>query len=235
MATAPADQGTRERLVEAAKELFSRDGYAGTGTRAIAARAGCNLSLIKHYFGSKAGLLLAVVEENLAGVRQALRGIVAGAGTPEEKLGRFIDLMVDNFDQNRKGMRVFHREIVMSDTEILPDVRPIAGANVEMMGELIRSAVAARRAAQRAAEGEADAHAGADAEGEVDADAHADAEGEADAELDPRFAAMLLMGMMQFYFIAYPVTSRVLAERSPELIAELKRHIKRIFLRGVRG
>src|SRR3954471_20230662 len=47
--------GTRERLLGAAISLFSEQGYSATGTRAIAARAGCNVALISHYFGSKEG------------------------------------------------------------------------------------------------------------------------------------------------------------------------------------
>ena len=53
------------------------------------------------------------------------------------------------------------------------------------------------------------------------------------ADIDPRFGALMLMGMLQFYFLAYPVTSRVVGEMTPERLATLKQHVKRVFLRGV--
>ena len=52
-------------------------------------------------------------------------------------------------------------------------------------------------------------------------------------DLDPRTAAVLLMGMVQYYFATYPVASTLIGPRTPATIAELKRHISQIFLRGV--
>jgi|JI10StandDraft_1071094.scaffolds.fasta_scaffold91986_3 AcrR family transcriptional regulator len=55
---------TRQRLVDAAEELFANLGYAATGLREVAAAAGVNVALVKRYFGGKEGLF----EEALAGV-----------------------------------------------------------------------------------------------------------------------------------------------------------------------
>ena len=48
--------GTRQRLLEAARIRFARDGYSTTTVRDIAADAGVNVALISRYFGSKEGL-----------------------------------------------------------------------------------------------------------------------------------------------------------------------------------
>jgi hypothetical protein len=52
-------------------------------------------------------------------------------------------------------------------------------------------------------------------------------------DVEPRTAAVLLMGMLQYYFTTYPVASTLIGPRSPATIAELKRHISQIFLQGV--
>lgn len=59
-----ADQSSdaRARLVEAARGLFAERGFAGTTVRAVASAAGLDPSLIRHYFGDKAGLLVASME-----------------------------------------------------------------------------------------------------------------------------------------------------------------------------
>ncbi|MBI4900008.1 MAG: TetR/AcrR family transcriptional regulator [Actinobacteria bacterium] len=53
----------RTRLVEAARELFAERGYAATTTRVIAERAGVNEVTLFRRFGSKAGVLHAIIEE----------------------------------------------------------------------------------------------------------------------------------------------------------------------------
>ena len=45
-----------------AAEMFARDGFRGTSLPAVAARAGISEPGLLHHFGSKAGLLLAVIE-----------------------------------------------------------------------------------------------------------------------------------------------------------------------------
>src|SRR3954468_14140542 len=86
--------GTRERLLEAASALFSEQGYAATGTRAIAARAKCNVALISHYFGSKEGLLREVIVHGIATVGDELRALRAAPMPAEERLDRLVDTMV---------------------------------------------------------------------------------------------------------------------------------------------
>ncbi|MBN9645103.1 TetR/AcrR family transcriptional regulator [Corynebacterium mendelii] len=46
----------RRRILDAARELFPRRGYAGTTLRAIAAKAEVDVALISHHFGGKKGL-----------------------------------------------------------------------------------------------------------------------------------------------------------------------------------
>ena len=52
-------------------------------------------------------------------------------------------------------------------------------------------------------------------------------------DVEPRTAAVLLMGMLQYYFASYAVSSTLIGPRSPEVIVELRRHIAQIFLHGV--
>lgn len=53
---------TREALIEAALEIFGRDGYQAASTRSIADKAGANQALINYHFKGKEGLYLAVFE-----------------------------------------------------------------------------------------------------------------------------------------------------------------------------
>ena len=47
---------TEQKIVEAARKIFTQKGYAATKTRDIAEEAGINLALLNYYFGSKENL-----------------------------------------------------------------------------------------------------------------------------------------------------------------------------------
>lgn len=56
-------RSTRALLLAAATDLLRQEGYGATSTRAVAERAGMRLSLVHYHFGSKRGLLLAVLDD----------------------------------------------------------------------------------------------------------------------------------------------------------------------------
>lgn len=64
----------RRAIIEAAMELFSERGFRGTGVAAVAERAGISASGVLHHFGTKEGLLQAVVEERDARAGEPLVG-----------------------------------------------------------------------------------------------------------------------------------------------------------------
>ena len=58
----PRGDQTREALIDAAVEVFGRDGFRAASTRSIADTAHVNQALIGYHFGGKPGLYLAVFE-----------------------------------------------------------------------------------------------------------------------------------------------------------------------------
>jgi AcrR family transcriptional regulator len=80
-------ESTRERLLDAAEELFAHKGISATSLRALTRHAGVNLAAVHYHFGSKEGLLDAVVERRAKPINavreQALREVLLGAnGSP---------------------------------------------------------------------------------------------------------------------------------------------------------
>jgi AcrR family transcriptional regulator len=57
-------KSTKTRLIEAALDLFAEKGVTETTTKAVAERAGVNEVTLFRHFGSKHGLLLAVMEDS---------------------------------------------------------------------------------------------------------------------------------------------------------------------------
>ena len=54
---------TEEKIIEAARKIFTQKGFSATRTRDIAEEAGINLALLNYYFRSKQNLFQIIIEE----------------------------------------------------------------------------------------------------------------------------------------------------------------------------
>jgi AcrR family transcriptional regulator len=81
-----ADERTRQRILRAAALVFDRKGYAAAPVREIVELAGVTKPALYYYFGSKSGLLLAVLDEAARRFGEALDRAVARGGTTRERL-----------------------------------------------------------------------------------------------------------------------------------------------------
>ena len=73
----PGRQDSRRAVLDAARARFARDGYDATTIRGVAADAGVDPSLVMQFYGSKDGLLAAVLEQ-LANASEKLFASLAG-------------------------------------------------------------------------------------------------------------------------------------------------------------
>ena len=125
----PEPAPSRERLLAAARELFAARGFSATGTRAIAAHAGCNLSLIKYYFESKEGLLREVVRSTAETIAAELRNLLAEPVAGEERLRRFLEFMVGFLSRNQDFVRLVFREAVLTEGPLVDEIAPMMVGN----------------------------------------------------------------------------------------------------------
>ena len=79
---------TRERIVEAARDLFWRDGYHAVSVESICTAANARKGSLYHAFGSKEDLLCAVIDAVWAHNKAQLTEIYAADISDEEKLRR---------------------------------------------------------------------------------------------------------------------------------------------------
>ncbi len=94
------DSDCRDRLLAAAMSAFAGSGYEGASLRAIALAAGFDVSMVAHYFGSKAELWLAVVDEAAGRMRAAHAEIAAELYAPGVSAAQRLRLGVEFlFDQ----------------------------------------------------------------------------------------------------------------------------------------
>jgi len=94
---APQDQRkrkgaqTRERILDAAVELFASQGYAASGVSEIARRARIEKAAVYWHFASKQELLAEVIDRIDAGWIEEIRRQLAEVGEPYERLRLFVE------------------------------------------------------------------------------------------------------------------------------------------------
>ncbi|HEY2387707.1 MAG TPA: TetR/AcrR family transcriptional regulator [Candidatus Binatia bacterium] len=98
--------GSRERILEAASTLLAEGSYAGTSISAICARAAVPPTSIYWHFGSKEGLLGAVVEEGADRWFAGLRPLRQPTGTPHERLEQVLDQLAESLSRQPEFLRL---------------------------------------------------------------------------------------------------------------------------------
>ena len=103
---------TKSRIIAAAIQAFSSDGYEGASTRQIAALANENQGLITYHFGNKENLWRAAVDELFGGFRAQLeaRAEVLADADPATRLRLLIYFLVRYSAQHPEQMRLMVQE-----------------------------------------------------------------------------------------------------------------------------
>src|SRR5580693_2370484 len=94
-----SEENTRDKILNAAGEVFAEQGFEGATIRAITERAGVNVAAVNYHFRDKAELYTRVVVDACS-ARTAFREAMAeAAGSPEERLRsliyRFLEYLLD--------------------------------------------------------------------------------------------------------------------------------------------
>lgn len=96
-----AHSETRDDIVAVADDLFYRRGYEHTSFADIAERLKISRGNFYHHFKTKDDILDAVIEKRLADRREMLGRWEMEGRTPEERIGRFIDILTVNGEKIR--------------------------------------------------------------------------------------------------------------------------------------
>ncbi|MEO8093298.1 MAG: TetR/AcrR family transcriptional regulator [Pseudolysinimonas sp.] len=83
---------SRQALLGAGRDVFSRQGYAGASVREILANAETTAPTLYHHFGNKAGLYLAVVDEVNDQIVAAFESAIEGRETLVDRLDGLLDV-----------------------------------------------------------------------------------------------------------------------------------------------
>ncbi len=102
------DQRARERLLRAAADVFDRKGYAAASVREIVERAGITKPVLYYHYGSKEGILVAILEEGARQLTSGIARVVDGPGSVRQRIGGVCEVVYSLFKENLPAVRVAH-------------------------------------------------------------------------------------------------------------------------------
>jgi TetR/AcrR family transcriptional repressor of uid operon len=91
-------QKTRSKILEAAVDCFSRNGYEATGVAEICAGAGVTKGAFYHHFPSKHAVFLQLLDQWLSGLDAQLSSIRAGSSDVPQALERMASMAPSVFE-----------------------------------------------------------------------------------------------------------------------------------------
>ncbi|MEI6245943.1 MAG: TetR/AcrR family transcriptional regulator [Acidobacteriota bacterium] len=95
-------------MLQAAVHIFERKGYQAASVREVAEMAGVTKPTLYYYFGSKEGLLIAILEDAIREFDKTLSVAVARTGTARERLMGLCEDVFSVFELNIPVVRVAH-------------------------------------------------------------------------------------------------------------------------------
>ena len=138
-----ATSATAVRILEAAKRILSEQGYSKLTLQAIEEESGEYRALVAYYFGSKQGLVEALIDSLMESEDQTLRERLEEIEEPGERVRALIDEQ-RHISADWRGFRAFYELLpnIMRDERLRADL----AADYAKSRELDRQTLAAGQA-----------------------------------------------------------------------------------------
>jgi AcrR family transcriptional regulator len=138
MMQAPADPDSRESILDAATELFARQGLEATTIKEIGRAAGLTPGLLYYYFADKDALYRAVLERVVATLPARLGPPVREAREPRQGIAALIRMQAEVFLAEPRLPRLLARELADHEARhAAPIIRQHAHGLLSAITELI--------------------------------------------------------------------------------------------------
>lgn len=118
---------SRERLLDAAEQLFAEAGFNGVSVRRIVEVAGVNLGAIPYYFGTKEELFREVLFRRASPLRDLRRQLLAELfeRSPEPSLEEVVWVLIEPAFRASRENDAFRKLLGRASTDPAPEVRRI--------------------------------------------------------------------------------------------------------------
>lgn len=142
----PASERTRERLIDAAGEMFAELGFHHTTVRQICERAGANIAAVNYHFKDKTGLYTEVVRQSMRAAHlEAVRAAFEQNAPAEEIMRAVIKTRLESLrglDLGDWHFRIFAHELAKPtpaiNVVVNEAIRPLYRRMCQLIGSLLK-------------------------------------------------------------------------------------------------
>jgi AcrR family transcriptional regulator len=137
------EEGTRNKILNAALQEFSRHGLSGARIDAIAAESGINKGMIYYYFGSKEDLYVAALEESYRRFRQIESEFQLESLAPVAALRQLVSASFDFHAAHPEFIRMVMSENINQGEYIrkIPELRAINRSAITVLDRLCQRGI----------------------------------------------------------------------------------------------
>lgn len=135
---------TDKVILEAAREVFLKKGYAAARMEDIAKTAGMNRALLHYYFRSKKDLFQIIFDQHFSELQSGLQEILSSADQLTEKIQRIINFYLDKLEANPDLPAFIIQELSVNPERIFQLVREkqrLPGRSRLVFDDQVREAV----------------------------------------------------------------------------------------------
>ena len=130
---------TRERIIDAAQEIFARDGFVGAKMQEIADRVGIQRPSLFYHFKNKEALFVAAHEQVFARIEPIFRASLSADGDPFVQLDRVSRAVLKVMRDEPNFARMVARTAVDRHPRAVAIVRSYLQPLVDLSVEFLRS------------------------------------------------------------------------------------------------
>lgn len=139
------EQATEQKILEAARSVFIRRGFAGARMQDIADEAGINKALLHYYFRTKEQLFEVVFREAVGQFLPAIAGTLTSDAPLEEKIEQFVVQYISVLQQH-PFIPGFVLHEMHANPERLPQLLPFSKVDIPaLLAAQLEKGVRARK------------------------------------------------------------------------------------------
>ncbi|HXF81333.1 MAG TPA: TetR/AcrR family transcriptional regulator [bacterium] len=112
MAQPQGPSATRDRILSAAMEVFARKGYHAAGVEDIVRASGTSKGAFYHYFPSKRGIFLTLMDDLAALVEQGVEAVIAQERGAVAKVEAALRVVIETAAEQRALVKILLLEAV---------------------------------------------------------------------------------------------------------------------------
>ncbi len=112
MARSTAETSTKDRILDAAVDVFARKGYHGAGVEDIVAASGTSKGAFYHYFPSKQAIFLRLMDDLAEVVEQGVEGAISAEQGAMAKVEAALRVVIETAAEQRDLAKILLVEAV---------------------------------------------------------------------------------------------------------------------------